>query len=165
MDPWDALEGAEEVLFLCSGNMLRSPFAELLARHRGLGLPVRSAATTYRNRAIHREAAVALETRGVPAVRLAAFRPTHLSDREPPPGPGTVTFGMTAEHLAELAWAAPEAGPRFLLAELLGDPEEIEDPLFDGAYDSAFARIEACVDALVGRARRGGGPAPPRGTG
>ena len=75
-----ALRGATGVLFLCSGNMIRSAFAELYARHLGCALPVRSAATTYRNDAIYPQARAALLARGVPAETIAVFRPTVLLD-------------------------------------------------------------------------------------
>ena len=45
MDRARALREAETFVFLCSGNMVRSAFAELYAQHTGFPLPVRSAAT------------------------------------------------------------------------------------------------------------------------
>ena len=49
MDLAEALSGASHLRFLCSGNVVRSAFAELYARHVGCPLPVDSAATTFQN--------------------------------------------------------------------------------------------------------------------
>ena len=143
------LRTAPRLLFVCSGNMIRSAFAELYACHRGCPRPVRSAATTYRNRTIHAEAARALLARGVPRDAALAFRPAMLDERAPWLGPGAVAFGMTRDHLVAMrALLAPSVHVH-LLAELRGEPLEISDPLFDGRYDQAFERIAACVDALL----------------
>ena len=45
------------MLFVCSGNMVRSAFAELYARHLGIPITVHSAATTFRNDSIFPETA------------------------------------------------------------------------------------------------------------
>ncbi len=144
-----ALAEAEGVLFLCSGNILRSAFAELYARHLGLPLPVRSAATTYVNTRIHPEAVRALRARGVPPERIAAFRPTPLAWIRDELRPEMVAFGMTREHLAALAPLGERAPRGFLLTELLGRDTELADPLLSGEYDETFARIAECVETLV----------------
>lgn len=144
------LRAAPAVLFVCSGNMLRSAFAELYARHLGCAVALRSAATTYDNARIHPEAAAALRGRGVPDADVRAFRPRMLAEVAPALPPGTLSFGMTGEHLAALA-RLPALAPRArLLTALRADERgEIDDPLFTGEYERAFARIAACVDALA----------------
>jgi len=160
-----ALAGTERVLFLCSGNMVRSAFAELYARHLGCPLPVGSAATRYRNHHILRETALALQARGVPEAWTSAFRPRHISDLLDELSEDTLVLGMTHAHLGALA-ARPEIFARsFLLTRVLGKPgklgmtEEIADPVLEGAdFELTFRQIEGCVRALVGelRARRSG---------
>lgn len=148
-----ALQDARAVLFLCSGNMIRSAFAELYARHVGCPLPVASAATLYDNDALYVETARALRRRGVDEAWIAGFRPTHLRSLEPTLDDATVVFGMTRDHLAALARPALRERA-FLLPALLGDGGEIPDPLFEGGYARTFATIEAAVDALVARLAR-----------
>jgi len=142
-----ALQEARQVLFLCSGNMIRSAFAELWARHLEIDWPVASAATTYRNERIHPIAARALEARGVAAEAIAAFRPRHVDDLEPT-APTTLVLGMTREHLA--AWDG--RGPRAWLLSAFDDGSgatvEIEDPMFTGraaVLDDVATYVEACV--------------------
>ena len=142
------LRDATSVLFLCSGNMIRSAFAELYARHLGCALPVRSAATTYRNDAIYPQARAALLTRGVPAQTMASFRPTVLLDIRAKLDSGIVVFGMTADHLDSLG-SLGERG--FLLPLLDGSSDEIADPMFEGGFDATFDRIAELVDVLVDR--------------
>lgn len=146
------LASVSQVVFLCSGNMVRSAFAELYALHGGFPLPVRSLATVYRNAGLYPETARALADRGVPLERCSAFRPTHVDDALDELEPRAVLFGMRPHHLEPLA-ARPELAQRaFLLGEVLGQggPEaEIGDPVLEGAdFDRTFERVARCVDRL-----------------
>ena len=80
----EALAHASGVRFLCTGNVVRSAFAELYARHVGLPLPVDSAATHYENTHLLRPTREALLARGVSPALLEAFRPRPVW-RLPPP--------------------------------------------------------------------------------
>jgi len=144
-----ALAGAHRIVFLCSGNMIRSAFAELYARHLDCPRPVLSGATTYRNQAIHPEAARALAARGVDPRWIAGFRPTTWEQVLPELRTDAVVFGMTRDHLAALPGGLRGRG--FLLPSVLGSPAEIPDPLFEGGFDEVFALLERCVRALVER--------------
>ena len=157
-----ALAEARSVRFLCTGNAVRSAFAELYARHLGCPLPVDSAATRFQNTELFAETRAALAARGVAREAYASFRPRHLRALGPQ-GEGElascVVFGMTADHLD--AWRALHPGHErvFLLGALLGAGDPIADPVLDGAsFEDAFATLERCVRALVDRlAGRGGG--------
>jgi protein-tyrosine-phosphatase len=142
------------VLFLCTGNMVRSAFAELYARHLGCPLPVGSAATVYRNRGLFRETELALAARGVNPAALRAFRPRHLDDVGPHVPAGTLVLGMTHAHLAALARWPAARGRALLLGALLGTDAEIADPVLDGAdFEQTFATVARAVEALVERLR------------
>lgn len=137
------LARSRRVLFLCSGNMIRSAFAELLARHLGCARAVASAATTYRNHGLHPIARRALLARGLDRAPLDAFRSRHV-DELPPVAPDTLVLGMTHEHLAAWRGRGPEG---FLLTALEGRADEIEDPLFTGR-DEVLDDVARCVEVL-----------------
>lgn len=137
---------AHDVLFLCSGNVLRSAFCELYARHLELPLNVTSGATLYRNSALFPESRIALLDRGVDPNWLDAFRPTHidrLSPRE-----GSRVFGMTNEHLRAFEAHFGSSFELALTSTLTGSHDEIDDPLHTGRYTATFERLAACVEAL-----------------
>lgn len=136
--------------FLCTGNMVRSAFAELYARHLGCPLPLDSAATVYRNEGLHPVTRAALVARGVERALLDAFRPRHL-ERLDFGDPGRLVFGMAEEHLAAYRAAAGSTERLFLATALLGRDDPVGDPVLEGAsFDGAFATLERCVEVLVG---------------
>lgn len=150
------------MLFLCSGNMVRSAFADLYARHLACPLPVSSAATRFRNDHMLDETARALVARGVPAAWTRAFRPRHLTDVIDDLDEDTLILGMSRQHLEALAHR-PALLPRaFLLAQVAGEAGEIQDPVLEGAdFEHTFQRIATCVETLVGSLRE---RATPRGS-
>lgn len=153
------LAGARGVLFLCSGNMVRSAFAELYARHLGCPLPVASAATHFQNDHLMAETARALEVRGVPAAWTRSFRPRQLADVLDRLDPHTLVLGMAHLHLEALECRPALRARAFLLARVEGEAREIEDPVLDGAdFELTFARVARCVETLVERLRERAGP-------
>lgn len=150
----EALTQATALRFLCSGNMVRSAYAEVWAKHRGVPLPVDSAATRFQNQGLFPETRVALAARGVPEAVLDRFVSRHLSllTREDPEFlAGLVVFGMTRDHLDAWRRMHPEHDAAFLLGELTG-AGQIADPVLEGArFEDAFGAVEAAVEALLGR--------------
>lgn len=148
------LARADGLLLLCSGNMVRSAFAELYARHLGCPLPVRSAAASYRNPSLHPETDRALAARGVSEAERRAFRPRMLEDLDPPAARNELVLGMTPLHLAA-ARAAGAPGPTFLLTAALGERRAIEDPYFSGDFDAVLEDVARATAALVRAAHSG----------
>lgn len=147
-----ALAAATEIVFVCTGNMVRSAFADLYARHLGCPLPIRSCATTYRNTSLFPETRLALGARGVPLEWTRSFRPTHLDEFASEIGPGALVLCMTEQHLAALERFEGLAERGWLLSEVLGDDDRIADPVEEGAdFVATFAYLERCVTALVER--------------
>lgn len=144
------LQKVKSILFVCTGNMVRSPFAELYARHMGCPLPIASAATTYRNSEIFPITGFALLSRGVPREIILEFTPQHLDDLDFPLDDGTVAFGMTHSHLQALSDRGMPEDRIFLLTEVLGRKDEIIDPVLDDAdFDPVFDTIAECIEALI----------------
>ena len=150
----ECLGRASELIFLCSGNMVRSAFAELYARHLDCPLPVRSAATIYRNDHLFPETLQALLARGVALEELMRFRPTHLADVVETLDARTLALGMSRHHLGVLRSVRGWCGRSFLLAQALGREEEIADPVLEGAdFEHTFAAVARCVETIVARLR------------
>lgn len=148
----EAIASASAVRFLCSGNMVRSAFAELYARYLGLALPVDSAATRFENDGLYPETRRALLQRAVPLTLVDGFVSRHLASIHEVPPADLLVLGMTVDHLD--AWRArhPERGRPFLLGRLLGGAREVADPVLDGApFDRTFETLARCVRELVRR--------------
>ena len=148
----EALRTADELVFVCSGNMVRSAFAELYARHLGCAREVRSVATTYRNDGLFPETRRALLARGLAPATLDAFRSTHLEDLRPPPGPRALFLAMTRSHVEALTAGGVARGRIHLLGELEGATggADIADPVLEGAdFDATFARVARLVEVLL----------------
>ena len=143
------LRSASGIAFLCSGNMIRSAFAHLYARHISCPLPVRSAGTIYENTRIHPETAANLVARGVNSGWTLAFQPTHLSKLLPQLDDRTIIFGMKYEHLMVLPAVSGFSERSFLLTNLLDRNEELADPMFEGGLEGVLNTIAECVDTLV----------------
>lgn len=145
----EALARAQRLRFLCSGNVVRSAFAELYARHRALPLPVDSAATRFHNPEMFSETRAALRAAGIARLELERFLPRHIDELEDDIGDGLVVFGMTREHLARWRSRFPRHTGAFLLLEIQGRREELLDPVLDGvSFSATFAEIQSCIHVL-----------------
>lgn len=143
-----ALEAATSVRFLCSGNIVRSAFCELMGKHRSLPWKLDSAGTRFHNRSLYPETRTALLERGLTADELDGFRPRHLDELEDPPA-GMLVLGMAEEHLA--FWRDRWDTPTFRMAALLDETAHVADPVLEGAsFVATFERLERCLDAMAG---------------
>lgn len=145
-----ALKDVGAIRFLCTGNAVRSPFAELYARHLGCPVPVDSAATRFRNTSLFPETRAALLELGVDKSLITGFRPQHLSTCAPPEALPLVVFGMTPDHLDAYGQMTSLPADTFLLLELVGREGGIADPVLDDVpFEFAFTEVARCVEALV----------------
>jgi len=145
------LADCRQVVFVCSGNAVRSAFAHLYAEHLGLPREVLSLATRYHNATLFPETAAALAARGVDRRAIGAFRSTHVDRGLALVRADAVLFGMRAHHLEPLGEHRERAR---LLPALLGSSDEIADPVEDGAdFDATFARVAECIERLLDCAR------------
>jgi protein-tyrosine phosphatase len=140
------------ILFVCHGNICRSPYAACYARARlgGRGPSVASAGFIGADRPSPPEAVAAAAARGVD---LAPHRSQLLS---PALVQGAdLVIVMDAEQLLAIRRGYPRPADSVLL---LGDfdpgpvtsraiPDPVDKPR--AAFDACYARIDRCVDALL----------------
>lgn len=145
-----ALRETQRIVFACSGNMVRSAFAELYARHLEIPRSISSVATTYRNGRIFPETAQALKRLGVSAQAVQGFRPTHIDDAPHLFDGSCILFAMTRSHLHALAGGPADRVPSFLFPRILARKDEIADPVLEGAdFGLTFRTLERCTLALL----------------
>ncbi len=152
-----ALDRASAVAFLCSGNIIRSAFAELYGRHLNGPYQLRSAATTYDSDWPYEPTRQALLKRGVSPKLIHDFKPTPLGKLLPQLDDRAVLFGMKHEHIECLPPVPNLRRRSFLLSELLGRNEEIADPMFEGGFEPVIKSIAHAVEALIQYGRRASG--------
>lgn len=150
------------VLFVCQGNACRSPFAAAVARHL---LPadtdVDSAGFMMPRRRSPSEAIAAAAERGLDLSAHRSQLATTLQLRN-----AEVVVVMDVEQRRRVLGMQPGIGRRVVILGDL-DPEPIADravpdPVNQAldAFRSAYARIERCVEALVGLWHQGPGREP-----
>jgi protein-tyrosine phosphatase len=122
------------VLFVCSGNICRSPFAEAVARSMGFEVESAGVAAIEGNEPTEDAVAVAREL----GYDLTSHRARALTEEML--GRADVVVGMTARHLGVLGEDA----------RLLGEAD-LDDPYGRGpeAYRQVYAQIETDVRKLL----------------
>lgn len=145
------------VLFVCTGNICRSPLAEgifrQLVENRGLSqrFEVDSAGTTsfHVGEPPHRGVA-----------RLARKHGVHLDGRARQVTSGDELesydwiIGMTPEHTERLQWMNPDAEDRIrLLLDFAGESYSeaggVHDPYYDGDFQKTYDQVEAGCRGLL----------------
>lgn len=142
------LKKCDLILFLCSGNIIRSAFADLYSRHIGVEKNILSAGTTYFNSRITKEAESKLISLGVDNNIISEFSPTHISNLALSNFSKIIVFGMKRAHLSDFDLFPEKVIAKYLLSEIQGTREEIADPYFEGGYGSVFIQIKNYVDEL-----------------
>ncbi|MFZ2057641.1 MAG: low molecular weight protein-tyrosine-phosphatase [Acidimicrobiales bacterium] len=151
------------ICFVCSGNICRSPMAEVVLRHQAsaLGLAERLAVDSAGTAAdvgfdIDRRARRALEGRGYTLLRHRGrqFEPAWLSERD-------LVIAMEQSHLRWLESRAPKSAHTARVRLLLSYPTggarhggslDIPDPYFgdEAEFESCLDLVQAGCTALLG---------------
>ena len=133
------------LVFLCHGNICRSPFAEALAKARGMETSSFGLSTTTGNPA-HPPIVASAKERGID---LSAHRATALEDFSPQAG--DLLVAKEVRHLRRLAELESLRDlPRVLLGTFAHPPvPHLHDP-----YKLNPAYLETCLDRISGAVTR-----------
>jgi protein-tyrosine phosphatase len=148
------------VLFVCWGNICRSPMAETVARakaaHEGLSKVAFTSGGVSAEEAGH-----PMDPRAVATLRQAGYHPdAHSAHRVSAEEviAADLVIGMEEIHLAKIRSLVPHAQHLYLLTDF--DPNalpgsEIDDPWYgdDSDFVVALHQIEAAMPEVVKRAR------------
>jgi protein-tyrosine phosphatase len=135
------------IIFICSGNIIRSPYAHLLFEHLlkddkdlSTKIKVESGAVTYRNYSISLESHDELLKEGISSERIQ-FKPRHFMDYPDMFQRADLILVMAKGHLRSI----PEGyrDKAFLLLEFTnGKSENIPDPYFNPPFSRAYIIIK-----------------------
>ncbi len=142
------------ILFVCHGNICRSPMAEFvlkdLAEKRGVAdkLHIESAATTNEEigNPVHPGTIRRLAEEGISCADKHARRITAADY-----GTFDVIIGMDAENMADMmrAWKRDPAGKVHKMMEFAGVERDVADPWYTGDFDQTYEDIhDGCVGLL-----------------
>lgn len=137
-----------KLVFVCSGNICRSPFAEFYARHLGL------AAESY---GLHCRGGDPVDARVVQiAGKLNIHIPCHVTRNieEYRPQPEDLVIGMEPNHIADLDPDIANHAQVTLLALWAEEPSlYLHDPFIstDGYFEKCATNIATALDAIKER--------------
>ncbi len=149
-----------EILFVCWGNICRSPMAETVARtkatHEGLsGVTFASAGVSAE------EVGHPMDPRAISTLLQAGYHPARHAAHQVSPEEihhASLVIGMEEVHLTKLRALVPHAKHLYLLTDF--DPNslpgsEIDDPWYgdDSDFVVALHQIEAAMPEVMKRAR------------
>ena len=142
------------ILFVCHGNICRSPMAEFVMKHlvhkagRDSEFQIDSAATSTEEigNGMHRGTVEKLREQGVPFTNHRARQIT-AADYEK----YDYLIGMDEENIFNMQrrWQGDPLGKVHLLLEYCGCTDEVADPWYTGNFDATWADITAGCSAML----------------
>ena len=142
--------------FICSGNIIRSPYAEMLFEKMVLDecslrskIHVESGGVIYRNQMISRESARMLMNEGVSEDRIKRFTPRYHNDYPNMFKEANLILVMEKSHLQYIPAKHKDKAYLFLdfvYGRTIGD---VPDPYFDPPFDRAYNMIKDALRTLL----------------
>lgn len=141
--------------FICSGNIIRSPYAHLLFDHLINGeirlrsrIEVESGGVKYRNNTISYESREMLLMKGVSEDKIEKFQPRYFPDHPDMFKDVGLILVMEKSHINRLPKSVQDRA--FLLLEFTqGMRKNVPDPFFDPPFERAYRMIDKSLDLLL----------------
>ena len=139
------------IIFICSGNIIRSPYAHLLFEHliqedtKLKKIRVESGGVTYRNYSISMEAREMLLREGVSADKISEFTPRYFPDYPDMFQGVDLVLVMEKTHIRKI----PNKNTFLLLEFTLGITDNVPDPYFDPPFERSFHMIKNALIRLM----------------
>ena len=149
------------VNFICSGNIIRSPYAEMLFEKMvneaneqlAEKIKVESGGVTYHNTMISRESARMLMKEGITKDRINQFSPRYLLDYPESFEKSDLILVMERNHISRIP--RKDRNKAFLLLEYVyGKEEDVPDPYFDPPFERSYIMIKNALETLLEILRR-----------
>lgn len=145
------------VVFLCSGNVIRSAYAELVFTKmvdeeeclQGR-VKVSSGAVRYRNTRIYREIEKYILQEGISPYQINIFQPRHIRDHPQLLTEADIILVMTREHLTRIPKEYQEKS-HLLYQYVFGKVLEIPDPYFEPPMERAVSLLKKSLTGLLQR--------------
>ena len=142
------------IIFICSGNIIRSPYAHLLFKHLiqedvelTKKIRVDSGGVTYRNSSISVEAHEMLLKEGVPSEKIIEFIPRYFTDYPDMFQGVDLVLVMEKNHIRRVPRNIRDQ--TFLLLEFTqGITDNVPDPYFNPPFERSFKIIKEAVIQL-----------------
>lgn len=153
LKPLRFFDGPIRILFICHGNICRSPMAEMVMKdmvcQRGLEdlFVIESAATSSEElgNPVHRGTRSVLKAHGVPCESRQARR-LRAADADS----WDLLIGMDGRNMRNMERMLPgAAGKMHLLLEFAGSNRDVADPWYTGDFETTYEDIcDGCVGLL-----------------
>lgn len=153
LKPLRSFNGPLRILFVCHGNICRSPMAEMVMKDlvysRGLQdlFHIESAATSSEElgNPVHRGTQRVLKAHGIPCESRQArrLRSSDAMDWD-------LLIGMDARNMRNMERMLPQAtGKMHLLLEFAGSNRDVADPWYTGDFETTYEDVcDGCMGLL-----------------
>jgi protein-tyrosine phosphatase len=146
------------ILFVCSGNIIRSVMSQFLFKKRlnernvnSEKFVVNSGAVLFRNSRLDEKTKKLLLEEGIDREKLETFRPTYLKSKKNKHylDEANIIIGMTSSHIRLLP--KKYRNKAFTLPDMVGESIELSDPFgHDMApYIESFTKIKPFIEKLI----------------
>ncbi len=139
------------IIFICSGNIIRSPYAHILFEHLiqedlelSKKIQVESGGVTYRNYSISIESRDMLLREGISIEKIDEFKSRYFPDHPNMFEGVDLVLVMEKNHIRKI----PNENTFLLLEFTLGISDNVPDPYFDPPFERSFQMIKEALIQL-----------------